>query len=302
MKHIFILNPTSGRGSAKAIVPMIKEYFLNNEEEYEILETQYPGHAKELASMYHKEDDVCLYAVGGDGTLWEVVNGMHPEVTFSLIPSGTGNDFFRMMETNVYDMPKLLKDTIEGEELRIDYGICNGMRFVNMLCMGIDADVNARVNEVGKASIVPKKFLYVTSALKVIQKLNPLSFMLKADGKEEKKQGLLVAIMNGRNYGGGFTPTPDADFNDGVFDMCVVRPMKLSQLIPLLPKYFSGTHTKYTDLVEMSQVESVQLHFDQPVNVSLDGEMFQMMDIDAHIVKNGLSIKIPKGSYHEHRK
>ena len=109
------------------------------------------------------------------------------------------------------------KDTVEGEEIKIDYGVCNGMRFINCLCMGIDADVNARVCEVGKSSMVPKKMLYISSALKVIQHLNPLKFTAWIDGVEAQKEGLLAAVMNGRKYGGGFTPTPDSDFNDGEF-------------------------------------------------------------------------------------
>ena len=151
------------------------------------------------------------------------MNGLDPEVTFSIIPSGTGNDFFRMIEADVYHMDQLVKNTIEGEELKIDYGVCNGMRFINCLCMGIDADVNARVCEVGKGTMVPKKLLYISSALKVIQKLNPLDFTMWIDDKEEHKKGLLAAVMNGRKYGGGFTPTPDSDFNDGVFDVCIVN-------------------------------------------------------------------------------
>ena len=301
MKHVFILNPVSGREAAKKLIPIIEEYFKTCDEPYEILKTEYAGHAKELASQFHKEDDVCVYATGGDGTLWEVVNGLDPEVTFSIIPSGTGNDFFRMIEADIYDMPKLMKDTIEGEELKIDYGVCNDVRFINCLCMGIDADVNARVCEVGKASLMPKKLLYISSALKVIQELNPLDFTLWVDGKEEKKKGLLAAVMNGRKYGGGFTPTPNSDFNDGVFDMCIVQPMKLRKLIPLLPKYFNGTHTDKS-VVEMSQVENVRFHFEQEVNVCLDGEMFRMTDIDAKIVKSGMTLKVPRGSYHEHRK
>ena len=118
---------------------------------------------------------------------------------------------------------------------------------------------------------------------------------------EEDKEGLLAAVMNGRKYGGGFTPTPDSDFNDGVFDVCIVKPMKLAKLIPLLPKYFKGTHTK-EKVVEMTHAKTVKFQFEQPINVSLDGEMFRMANIEAKIVESGLTLKLPRGSYHEHRK
>ncbi|MDD6467560.1 MAG: diacylglycerol kinase family lipid kinase [Erysipelotrichaceae bacterium] len=302
MKHIFIVNPTSGREAAKRIVPMIEEYFNQNPQEYEIRMTEYPGHAKEIAQQYQKEDDVCLYAVGGDGTLWEVVNGIQPQVPMALIPSGTGNDFFRMIDADLLDMPKLLKDTIEGEELSIDYGVCNGMRFINCLCMGVDADVNARVCEIGKQSIVPKKMLYGVSAMHVVRKLNVLNFKFSHDSADfVQKDGLLVAVMNGRHYGGGFTPTPFASFKDGFFDICLIRPVKLARLITLLPKYFKGTHTDI-DVVENYQAKQVKLEFEYPINVSLDGEMFKMSELDAYIVENGLTLKVPRGSYHEIRK
>lgn len=302
MKHIFILNPTSGRESAKRIVPLIDEYFVQNPQEYEIRITKYPGHAKEIAQQYHKEDQVCIYAVGGDGTLWEVVNGIQPQVPMALIPSGTGNDFFRMIDANLLDMPKLIKDTIEGEELSIDYGVCNGMRFINCLCMGIDADVNARVCEIGKDSIVPKKMLYGVSAMHVIQKLKILNFKFRHDlAPVEEKDGLLVAVMNGRKYGGGFTPTPHSDFDDGLFDICLVRPVKFSRLLNLLPKYFKGTHTDIKE-AEMYQAKHVELTFEAPINVSLDGEMFKMSELHAYIVEGGITLKVPRGSYHAFRK
>ena len=299
MKHVFILNPVSGRESAKTLIPIIEEYFKTSNDEFEILKTEYAGHAKVLASQFHKEDDVCIYATGGDGTLWEVVNGLDPEVTFSIIPSGTGNDFFRMIEANIYDMPKLVKDTIEGEQIQVDYGICNDMRFINCLCMGVDADVNARVCEVGKASMMPKKLLYLSSALNALTHLKPLEFRVWMNGKEEVKQGLLAAVMNGRKYGGGFTPTPNANMNDGLFDVCFVQPVKFARLATLFPQYFKGTHLEAKE-VEMSQTESIRFQFEQEINVCLDGEMFRMKDIDAKIVKGGMTLKVPRGSYHEH--
>ena len=299
MKHVFILNPVSGREASKKLIPIIEEYFKTSDEPFELLKTEYAGHAKELASQFHKEDDVCIYATGGDGTLWEVVNGLDPEVTFSIIPSGTGNDFFRMIDMSANDMAKLVKETIEGEEIKIDYGICNGIRFINCLCMGVDADVNAEVCEKGKASMMPKKLLYLSGALNALTHLKPLDFKVWMNGKEENKKGLLAAVMNGRKYGGGFTPTPNANMNDGLFDVCFVQEVKLSRLVTLFPKYFQGKHLGAKE-VEMFQTDSVRFHFENEINVCLDGEMFKMADIDAQMVKSGMTLKVPRGSYHEH--
>ena len=105
--------------------------------------------------------------------------------------------------------------------------------------------------------------------------------------------------MNGRKYGGGFTPTPNANMNDGLFDVCFVQEVKLSRLVTLFPKYFQGKHLGAKE-VEMSQTDSIRFHFEEEINVCLDGEMFKMADIDAQMIKSGMTLKVPRGSYHEH--
>ena len=299
MKHVFIVNPISGRGAANRAIPLIEEYFQENSGEYEIIVTEAPGHAKELASRYTKDDDVCVYATGGDGTLWEVVNGINDGVVMSIIPCGTGNDFFRMFDASILDIKKLLKDTIEGEVMAVDYGICNEKtRFINCLCIGLDADINATVNTKGRDSLVPKKMLYATTAVKAITKPVTLSFTIKNADEVQERQGVLVAIMNGRKYGGGFTPTPTADITDGLLDICLVKPLPFNKLIRLLPKYFNGTHIDLP-VVECMNAEEIELVFASEVNVSLDGEVFRMDKIRAQIVKHGLLVKAPKESYRE---
>ena len=299
MKHVFIVNPTSGRGAANKMIPLIEEYFADNKEEFEIRVTERPKHAQEIAAEYTVNDGVCLYSAGGDGTLWEVVNGVNDGVVMSVLPCGTGNDFFRMFDASSLEMKKLLKDTIEGEVIAVDYGLCNDTnRFMNCLCIGIDADVNVRVQEVGRDSLVPKKMLYVASVMHVVRKPKVLEFMMKTNAGVEQRKGILAAIMNGRHYGGGFTPTPIASITDGLLDVCLVQPLTFTQLLPVLPKYFKGTHMDLP-IVDYMKTEEIEITFDEDINVSLDGEMFRMNKISAKIVKQGLLVKIPKESYHE---
>ena len=302
MKHVFIVNPTSGRGAANKIIPLIEEYFENSNEEYEIRKTDCPGCAQKLASEYTTDSDVHLYACGGDGTLWEVINGLNDGVVMGVIPCGTGNDFFRMFKADSLDMKKLLKDTIEGEVVATDYGLCNdSIKFINCLGIGFDADINARVIAVGKDSMVPKKLIYMDSVLRMLTKLKTYKFSATTKGETVQREGLLVAIMNGKYYGGGFTPAPLASLTDGLLDVCMIKPVKLGRLLPLLPKYLKGTHTKES-VADYTNTEEIELRFEEEVNVTLDGEPYRMNVIKAKVVKQGLMLKVPKGSNHEIRK
>ena len=101
MKHIFIINPTSGKHHAIQLIPVIENYFKTHSEAFSIIRTERPGHATEIARRFKAEDDVTLYVLSGDGTANEVHNGLTPKVPMAIIPVGSGNDFFRMLEVPV---------------------------------------------------------------------------------------------------------------------------------------------------------------------------------------------------------
>lgn len=298
-KHIWIVNPIAGRGAALTLVPEIEAYFKQHPElPYEIRYTEQAGQGTRMAAEYKPEDDVCVYAVGGDGILWEVINGLHRDVPFALIPAGTGNDFFRLIDRSRFDMKTLLADTIEGECMRIDYGVVNEQwRFLNCCCFGLDADVNARVCQVGKKGLVPKKFLYGTSAARLIIKPHPIRYTYEDDAGCEVKEKILTTIMNGRYYGGGFHPTPLADIHDGYLDLCMVDPLSFHQIVPLLPKYLKGTHLGNPH-VYMKRMKQCAIHFEEETHVTLDGEMFDFTEMKIRIEEGGLLMKVPKESYH----
>ncbi|HQB32965.1 MAG TPA: acylglycerol kinase family protein, partial [Erysipelotrichaceae bacterium] len=133
MKHIFILNPTSGKGKSLRFVPVIENYFRNKDKEYEIIYTEYPGHATEIAQRYNEKDNVILYSVGGDGTANEMLAGLDLNVRISVIPGGTGNDFFKSIDLNKRTDEEIIRAVVEGEDMDIDFGVLNGKtRFINI--------------------------------------------------------------------------------------------------------------------------------------------------------------------------
>lgn len=293
MKHIFIINPIAGKHDFQHLIPIIESYFTR-EADYQIIITEEKGHAQRFASLFKKEDDVCLYAIGGDGTAFEILNGINDGVSMAVIPNGTGNDYFKMIKYAPESVEQTLISTIEGKTVLVDYGKVNDHKYLNSSSMGLDADVNQLANKM-KNVLIPKSLLYIIAAL--ITVLNPRSIHIDMDLDNERisKKALLIAVMNGKFYGGGFAPTPDANIQDGTFDICVVESMPLFRILKLLPLYFKGKHV---GLPEVSFYRSayVKLKTDKPVLYGCDGEVSQASEIEYQLIKAGLSLRVPKES------
>ena len=296
MKHVFILNPFAGSKDSLTLKPTIISYFeAHPEEVYEIVETEYAGHATEIAKRYTEADDVCLYAVGGDGTAFEVLNGLNDGVRMAVIPNGTGNDYYRMIMPQKDAVSKILIDTIEGKNVRADYGIANERKYLNASSMGIDADINELANHLGKKYPIPKSLVYIVAAIRKVLKPQPHFYTMTFDGKELKQKALLVAVMVGGYYGGGFYPAPMADIQDGKFDIVIADDMKIARIFNLLPKYMKGTHVGIPE-VKFYQTDRITLVSDTPVLYGCDGEPILESKIEYRLVKGGLNLRVPKAS------
>lgn len=295
MKHVFIINPTSGKGKAYKQVEVIKKVFANRSDEFEILFTEYQGHATELTRRYRMSDDVVVYSVGGDGTAYEVLNGLQDQVQMAIIPAGTGNDYYRMMGYINKDLEQIILETVEGKTVEVDYGIANDRRFLNQLALGLDADANQVAQDIGKKLPIPRSLVYVISALMVMARPKRIHLEIEMNGEIIKRRALLMAIMNGRWYGGGFQPAPEASIQDGLFDICIVSDMSLFRILNLLPKYFKGTHGG-NNKVEFHKASSLTLKTNTMCSVSCDGETSKQNSIKFMLVPKGLRLRVPLAS------
>lgn len=301
MRHIFIINPMSGNQQAANYIPLIEDYFKTHPLDYEIVLTQYPGHATELAQKYTEKDNVCVYSLSGDGTANEVLNGLNEGVSIAILPLGTGNDFARMFQ--IPDMPieKLIIETIEGKECLVDYGMSNKRKFLNCSTMGFDADVGIAAHDLKEKYPFLKSFSYVIAIFPLLIKRKPLKFTITFEDKVLKVQSLLTAVMNGQYYGGGFTPTPMASIQDGYLDLCVINDTGLFRIISLLPKYKKGKHI-HEDIVKFYKVKQFHLLSERMINTQCDGEVYPEIEIEFKVVEKGLRIRVPKRSLLEEAK
>ena len=293
MNHVFILNPASGKKKSISLVNDIHHHMGELKEPYEIIFTEYSGHATEIASNYHDEN-TCVYAIGGDGTAYEVLNGLQDNVCMAIIPAGTGNDFYRMLDLGK-DLKTSLKDTIFGREVYVDYAIANGKKFINMMAMGLDAYANRVAQDITRKMPIPRALVYVASALIAIANPKKIDVETTINGEVIKKRIVLSAIMNGKWYGGGFTPTPDANIQDGKLDICLVDDCSLLRMLQLLPMYSKGTHVNEKE-VTFYRTEEFILKTKELAPLSIDGEVFTEDTLHVKMMHKKLRMRVPQQS------
>ena len=296
MKHVFIVNPTAGKGNGVAYIPMIESYFAKNGGEYVIEQTEYVRHATELASKYTAEDDVIVYSVGGDGTAKEILDGINPGVTMCVVPGGTGNDFYKSVDKGIIKKEDVLVSLIEGENIMIDTGLMNCKeRFMNITSFGLDADINVYACDYVKKELnIPGNLVYAYSAFKV--GLHPQTFKtdIEIDGQHYTKDSVIAVVTNGAYYGGMFNPAPEASLTDGYFDICLVNgPVKTLRLIQLILKYSKGKHVGQPEVMILKG-KKVSMKFDRKVNLQIDGENTSTTEATFEIIPQSLSLRVPK--------
>ena len=184
MKHIFIVNKISGKGQNMALMGYLKDVLLALGVDHEIRLTQYPRHAKAIAKEYVDIEDVVLYSMGGDGTLYEVINGMDLRQPLGVIPTGSGNDFYRIFDNKeVYDIKEILDRTIKADTRSIDLGSFDDTRFINTLSIGIDAKINEDASYLIRKSLITKGPAYIGAIAKNVIIPKATKLRIEIDGE-----------------------------------------------------------------------------------------------------------------------
>ena len=299
MKHIFIVNPVAGHGVAEKIYqPRVLSFLKESGLDYEIHRSL---NKQEIGTYIRQRaaegDDVRFYAIGGDGTLCDVVNGAmgFPNAEVAVLPCGTGNDFVRNFtgRENFLD----LKKQIAGKAVPVDVIKCNDSYAINMLNIGADCEVVVKCSSYKRTT---GSLAYARGALAVLPK-GPKYRMAYIDenGEEQEEDLLLAAIGNGHFCGGGFKSCPQACLQDGLMDVVLVRPVKGLRMFKLLLKYHQGTHLdspESADLIKFMHVSEFKLRAIDDVSVSVDGEVYPFTEADIKIVPAGIRFVIPEGS------
>ena len=212
---------------------------------------------------------------GGDGTLHEVINGCAEKenVTISVIPIGTGNDFVKYFEGLKREDFLNLANYSDPEYMDCDLIKVNGEYSINTVSFGFDVEVARQVNALKKNIKTEGIIPYVLSTLISLRKPIGQDYQIQIDTKKlpKGKYGFLV-FANGKYYGGGFKPCPEANIDDGWMDVCLISDVKRHQIVRLAKKYQEGNHLQYKDLVMMYQAKTVHLDTEnEMIYANMDG-------------------------------
>ncbi|NTU71657.1 MAG: diacylglycerol kinase family lipid kinase [Coriobacteriia bacterium] len=297
-RTLVIANPTARHGETERLIPVIELLLANLP--HDLVVTERAGHATELAAG--ARDYELVVAVGGDGTVHEVLNGLmrFPEESrpaLGLLPTGSGNDTRRTLGVST-DLSQAALELATGERRRFDVGVCNGIYFNNSFAAGLDAKVTAKAVEYKVTKGRDGLWLYLTALLNVLfTDLTSFSLDLRVDGSSEtqKVDTLIVAVTIGPTYGGGFFITPDALPDDGLFDVCMIDPLSLPEALVRLPAVVMGKHTGMKP-VHMSRHTRLVIDCAQRLPAQIDGEVLLEDHYEIEILPNAIECVVPRRS------
>ena len=283
-----IVNPKANGKKAAKIAKKVDKYLTEKGVEHAFFYTDAPRHAIKLAEELSKTSDT-IVALGGDGTINEVLNGLDTErVKFGIIPSGSGNDF--IAAAGIPQNPIEAVDLIlSGEAKPTDYMVCGGVRGLNVIGTGIDVDILKRCK---KSMILRGKLQYVISLVISLIKFRFYKFYICKGEEKIEKEALIACVGNGHRLGGGIRMCPEAKIDDGELDFVIAGKLKKSKIPHAFVKLMQGKILEQ-DFTSFERCEHVRLEFDKPVTIQVDGELYDGLDFDLSIVKSGIKIYRP---------
>ncbi len=299
MKYYFIMNPVTGSSDkTKILTEEVKKAFLGNfVDQYEIYITKCHGDAEQYVKEQSKnlQEDVVFFACGGDGTTYEVLNGIEDfeHASLGVISVGSCNDFLKNFPGCDF---RSIEKAIKGTTLKVDLLRCNHRYCLNEVNMGFDAMVNDDCNRI-KSHTKKVKTAYTRAILKnIILKRTPKAEVLANDCHLYNGKLLLMTFSNGKYYGGGYCSAPKAIVNDGLMEVLVVKNLSRFRFITMIKDYKKGTHLdkkRFVKLICYTRGTTAKVKFEKQTCICLDGEITYSTEATIRIIPSKLNFIIP---------
>lgn len=297
MTHLFIINPAAGsRDRTKDYSEKIEKICGERGLDYRIEVSSAPGECRRIArSAAESGEEYRIYACGGDGTLNEVVSGAagFDNVAVTVFSGGSGNDFVK-----IFSEPKAffeLERLLDAEEARFDLIRCNGDISLNICSVGLDARIGTDVANYKRIPLLSGFRAYAVSTLVNVFRGIAQHYVVEIDGETFDAEQTLICACNGRFYGGGFNPVPEADPTDGLLDVLLIRKVSVLKVAQVIGKYKAGRYKELSNLVRYFKTKQVSIRCDKPNAIQLDGELRLSDKVEIAIAEEKIRFFYPKG-------
>ena len=297
MTHLFIINPAAGsRDRTKDYAAAIHEICHSRDLNYRIEVSAGPGECTRIArEAAQTGEEYRIYACGGDGTLNEVMAGAagYPNAAITVFSGGSGNDFVKL-----FDDPKAFFDLerlLDAEEVEFDLIRCNDDLSMNICSVGLDARIAADVARYKRLPLLHGMRAYLASTAINLFKGISEHYVIEINGEKIDGKFTFVCVCNGRYYGGGFNPVPEADPADGMLDVLLVDDISLLQVPFAIGKYKDGRYKELSKIARYYRTDRVKVTCDAPVAINLDGETRHGQVVEMRVAQEKLKFFYPKG-------
>jgi len=287
VKSLIIVNPAAGRGRALRVWRRLEGQCPFT---YELHFTSRPGEATEVARQAAETGFQRIISIGGDGTIHEIANGLAGTgVALGIIPGGNGNDFARTMNLP-RDPQRALRCVAEARVKAVDLGVVNGRYFVNVAGLGFDCEVVREVSR--RKGSFAGSLVYLYAVFKTLASYTNADVLIDIDGTKRSRRVLMLAVANGRYYGGGMNVAPHARADDGAFDICVAGDLTRPEVVVNVPKMYLGTHLSHPK-VEYFRGVRVRVESERQLPIQCDGELVGNTPAEFTVSAGSLTVIVP---------
>jgi YegS/Rv2252/BmrU family lipid kinase len=285
---VLLVNPSSGGGRGMKVLPRVEAVLDARRVPFRVVRTKSLDHgvAKALRAVEGGELPVVL---SGDGLIGAVGGAMAGEETpLGILPGGRGNDLARVLGIPT-EPEEATEVVLAGHSRAIDVGEANGKRFLGIASVGFDSDANRIANE---ARLLRGNLVYAYAALRALVGWKSARFTIAIGAERTRVEGYSVIVANSKAYGGGMFVAPDAELDDGKFDVVTIGAVGKLRFLGNLPKVFKGTHVN-DDEVRVIRAARLGLSASRPFAVYADGDHLTDLPADLRVIPRALRVLVP---------
>lgn len=289
-KFYFIVNPIAGSGRAKEWFEQAAAEMSNRGIDFSFDYTEGTGHATELARAAVERGEEALVSVGGDGTAREIAGSLiHTGIPMGIFPFGTGNDFGSALGLKV-DPMGAMEDLLKAQPAAIDAAAANDTIFINAAGTGFDVDVIRNTEKYKRRfnGMLP----YMLGIMQSLIHLKWDHFIITADGETFEEDSILIDACNGTRLAGGIKVAPEAELNDGLLDVCIIKKLGKLGVLRVLPSVVAGKHLG-SPHVRYLKAKELRLESTRKNILNLDGELGSSTPVTFKILPGALTLLLP---------